>query len=142
MNFDLPNVPETYVHRIGRTARAGAEGIAISLCDGDELTLVRDIEKLIRLIHSRDAIFALIRIAPRRRPRTGRARTSSKPHRQNRRGNGGRGQQQRHHAAKEGRSSDARGGIASVNFLQRQAPEAERSDATRSRAAAIYSKGS
>ena len=36
VNFDLPNVPETYVHRIGRTARAGAEGIAISLCDGDE----------------------------------------------------------------------------------------------------------
>ena len=49
VNFDLPDVPETYVHRIGRTARAGAEGIAISLCDGDELTLVRDIEKLIRL---------------------------------------------------------------------------------------------
>ena len=36
VNFDLPNVPETYVHRIGRTARAGAEGIAISLCDGEE----------------------------------------------------------------------------------------------------------
>ena len=33
VNFDLPNVPETYVHRIGRTARAGAEGVAISLCD-------------------------------------------------------------------------------------------------------------
>ena len=49
VNFDLPDVPETYVHRIGRTARAGAEGIAISLCDGDELALVRDIEKLIRL---------------------------------------------------------------------------------------------
>ena len=36
VNYDLPNVPEAYVHRIGRTARAGAEGIAISLCDGDE----------------------------------------------------------------------------------------------------------
>jgi ATP-dependent RNA helicase RhlE len=47
VNFDLPNVPETYVHRIGRTARAGAEGIAISLCDREELPFLRDIEKLI-----------------------------------------------------------------------------------------------
>jgi ATP-dependent RNA helicase RhlE len=49
VNFDLPNVPETYVHRIGRTARAGAEGVAISLCDGDEVGFLRDIEKLIRV---------------------------------------------------------------------------------------------
>ena len=49
VNFDLPNVPETYVHRIGRTARAGAEGIAISLCDGEETAFLRDIEKLIRM---------------------------------------------------------------------------------------------
>ena len=47
VNFDLPNVPETYVHRIGRTARAGATGIAISLCDDDEAALLRGIEKLI-----------------------------------------------------------------------------------------------
>jgi ATP-dependent RNA helicase RhlE len=49
VNYDLPNVPETYVHRIGRTARAGAEGIAISLCDGEEIAFLRDIEKLIRV---------------------------------------------------------------------------------------------
>jgi superfamily II DNA/RNA helicase len=49
VNFDLPNVPETYVHRIGRTARAGAEGIAISLCDAEETAFLRDIEKLIRI---------------------------------------------------------------------------------------------
>jgi ATP-dependent RNA helicase RhlE len=50
VNFDLPNVPETYVHRIGRTARAGAEGIAISLVAGaEELAYLRDIEKLIRI---------------------------------------------------------------------------------------------
>ncbi|MEZ5765455.1 MAG: DEAD/DEAH box helicase [Xanthobacteraceae bacterium] len=48
VNFDLPNIPETYVHRIGRTARAGAEGIAISLVDADEVAYLRDIEKLIR----------------------------------------------------------------------------------------------
>ena len=49
VNFDLPNVPESYVHRIGRTARAGAAGIAISLCDGEEVAFLRDIEKLIRM---------------------------------------------------------------------------------------------
>jgi ATP-dependent RNA helicase RhlE len=49
VNFDLPNVPETYVHRIGRTARAGGEGVAISLCDGEEVAFLRDIEKLIRM---------------------------------------------------------------------------------------------
>jgi ATP-dependent RNA helicase RhlE len=48
-NYDLPNVPESYVHRIGRTARAGAEGIAISFCDRDEMPFLRDIEKLIRI---------------------------------------------------------------------------------------------
>jgi ATP-dependent RNA helicase RhlE len=48
INFELPNVPETYVHRIGRTARAGAEGSAISLCSDDERGLLRDIEKLTR----------------------------------------------------------------------------------------------
>jgi superfamily II DNA/RNA helicase len=49
VNFDLPNVPETYVHRIGRTARAGADGVAISFCDGEERAFLRDIEKLIRM---------------------------------------------------------------------------------------------
>jgi ATP-dependent RNA helicase RhlE len=49
VNFDLPNVPETYVHRIGRTARAGADGVAISLCAGEEMAYLRDIEKLIRM---------------------------------------------------------------------------------------------
>jgi ATP-dependent RNA helicase RhlE len=48
VNYDLPNVPESYVHRIGRTARAGAEGIAWSLCDAEERAYLRDIEKTIR----------------------------------------------------------------------------------------------
>jgi ATP-dependent RNA helicase RhlE len=50
VNFELPNVPESYVHRIGRTARAGAEGIAISLCANDERPLLKDIEKLTRQV--------------------------------------------------------------------------------------------
>ncbi len=47
INFDLPDVPETYVHRIGRTGRAGNEGIAISFCSADEKEELRDIQKLI-----------------------------------------------------------------------------------------------
>lgn len=48
INFDLPNVPESYIHRIGRTARADANGISISFCSTDEKPFLRDIEKLIR----------------------------------------------------------------------------------------------
>jgi superfamily II DNA/RNA helicase len=55
VNFDLPNIPETYVHRIGRTARAGADGVAISLvAGGEELAYLRDIEKLIRIALPRE----------------------------------------------------------------------------------------
>jgi ATP-dependent RNA helicase RhlE len=49
INFELPNVPEDYVHRIGRTARAGAAGVAISLCSDEERGYLHDIEKLTRL---------------------------------------------------------------------------------------------
>ena len=47
INFDLPDVAETYVHRIGRTGRAGASGIAITFCDEEEKTMLREIEKVI-----------------------------------------------------------------------------------------------
>ena len=47
INFELPNVPETYVHRIGRTGRAGAAGIAFSFCDEEEKAYLKDIQKLI-----------------------------------------------------------------------------------------------
>jgi len=46
-NFELPNIPETYVHRIGRTGRAGASGIAFSFCEAEELPYLKDIQKLI-----------------------------------------------------------------------------------------------
>ena len=49
VNFELPNEPESYVHRIGRTARAGAGGTALSFCDGSERGYLRDIERLTRL---------------------------------------------------------------------------------------------
>lgn len=48
INYDLPEVPETYVHRIGRTGRAGYEGVAISFCASEEIPYLKDIEKLIK----------------------------------------------------------------------------------------------
>lgn len=48
-NYELPNVPETYVHRIGRTGRAGASGMAVSFCDGEERAYLKDIQKLIKI---------------------------------------------------------------------------------------------
>jgi ATP-dependent RNA helicase RhlE len=47
INFEVPNIAESYVHRIGRTARAGTDGIAISFCDAEERAFIKDIEKLI-----------------------------------------------------------------------------------------------
>ena len=48
INYDIPNLPETYVHRIGRSGRAGADGISISICEPEENAYVKDIEKLIK----------------------------------------------------------------------------------------------
>ncbi|MBV9995613.1 MAG: DEAD/DEAH box helicase, partial [Caulobacteraceae bacterium] len=87
------NVPEAYVHRIGRTARAGAQGVAITLCDRAEIGLLRDIEKLTRLSIPAEDLRA-DRSAParpqaaqasakkklrRRRPRGGQAQGAAQP---------------------------------------------------------------
>ncbi|MGK0384645.1 MAG: ATP-dependent RNA helicase RhlE [Bacteroidia bacterium] len=56
LNYELPNIPEDYVHRIGRTGRAGASGEAISLVGGDEVDYVKGIEKLLGEKLSRDII--------------------------------------------------------------------------------------
>jgi ATP-dependent RNA helicase RhlE len=56
VNYDLPNVPEDYVHRIGRTGRAGATGEAVSLVCVDEHQMLKDIEKLIKQTLPRDVI--------------------------------------------------------------------------------------
>ena len=49
INYDIPNIAETYVHRIGRSGRAGDEGTAISICEPEENEFIKDIEKLIKL---------------------------------------------------------------------------------------------
>jgi ATP-dependent RNA helicase RhlE len=106
-NFELPHVPEVYVHRIGRTARAGASGVAISLCDGGELGMLKDIERLIRKKLPVVSTPKFERVALRPEP-TERA----EPARQRRGGRGGRGGRGRGQGGRgqEGRGSDGHGG--------------------------------
>ena len=117
VNFDLPNVPETYVHRIGRTARAGAEGIAISLCDAEEVAFLRDIEKLIRLSIPVTDSRTVGRAGPPThgpcRPALAPFRGKRQPHRRRTRART---------RARRDRAAEASSGIASVAFLHRDAP--------------------
>ncbi|HET7848207.1 MAG TPA: DEAD/DEAH box helicase [Pseudolabrys sp.] len=125
INFDLPNVPESYVHRIGRTARAGAEGIAISFCDHEERAYLRDIERLIRMqIPATDRRTGQ-RPAQRPSPHHHTAKRhnghpQSQGHHQAGRLNGGKsqhgGRPQSHH--QERRKSEPNG-LGNVTFLQR-----------------------
>ena len=88
INYDLPNIPESYVHRIGRTARAGNTGIAISFCDHEEMAYLRDIERLIRMpIASTDLRKEPHRAAPNAHRPHGNRPAQNGHHRQHGRGN-------------------------------------------------------
>jgi ATP-dependent RNA helicase RhlE len=93
INFDLPNVAETYVHRIGRTARAGASGVALSFCDTEERAYLVDIERLLgkHLERVEDHAFRARTPAPPLTDLAGRARPASPPPRGRRRRGRGRG---------------------------------------------------
>jgi len=143
INFDLPNIPDSYVHRIGRTARAGAEGIAISLCSSDELAFLRDIEKLIRMSIPATGDVVPLRGAPRpaqnqshnRGSRNGRGgnRNARGPQRtgdrqESRQRDHKRGNQAQAHGKNHGRGHDRpsvqqNGEIATVGFLQRKSDD-------------------
>jgi ATP-dependent RNA helicase RhlE len=116
VNFDLPNVPEDYVHRIGRTGRAGAEGRAYSLVSADEIKQLNAIQQLIQKHLPRDYVDGFVpdhevpENAPLRSPRRG----GSQP-------------------ASAGRSQ-ANGNDASRPARQRQAPEGRRRRRRRSAA--------
>jgi ATP-dependent RNA helicase RhlE len=71
INYEMPNVPETYVHRIGRTGRAGANGMAYSFCDAEEKPLLKDIEKLIgkKLPVIEDHPFPMVDFNPAPKPK-------------------------------------------------------------------------
>jgi ATP-dependent RNA helicase RhlE len=133
INFDLPNEPESYVHRIGRTARAGTDGIAISFCDSEERAFLRDIEKLINrkvpvvTDHPYPAGQVPVAAMPadHRPPRSGRPGG-------NRNGNGGRPPQNRQGPARQGQgrpSNDRpadRGPAATARQSQGQRPSSWR----------------
>jgi ATP-dependent RNA helicase RhlE len=105
VNYDLPNEPESYVHRIGRTARAGASGIAISLCDADEMPYLRSIEKLIRMsLPATDRRTSPVRTA---QPATPAGHNRSRPKGQDRHRGGGR-QGQPRNAQRNGQPNSAR----------------------------------
>jgi ATP-dependent RNA helicase RhlE len=121
-NYDLPNIPESYVHRIGRTARAGAAGVAISFCDAEERAFLRDIEKLIRIaIPATDR--RTNRQAPPHAPHHAAPNAEARPH-----GRPGQGKRRRgnprqghpHPSRSQGSRQQAphHGHIASVAFLQ------------------------
>jgi ATP-dependent RNA helicase RhlE len=80
-NYDLPNVPDAYVHRIGRTARAGNEGIAIAFCAPDEIKLLRDIEKLTKIALTVASGEPPADTRGAAQPPRGAARPARKPHR-------------------------------------------------------------
>jgi superfamily II DNA/RNA helicase len=122
VNYDLPNIPESYVHRIGRTARAGAEGVAISFCDHEERAYLRDIERLIRMT------------IPATDRRTGRAETQPAQHHAANRKNGHRHHRNNHQQRRKNSSNRPQGGhpqahhgsaksepnqLGNVRFMQR-----------------------
>ena len=107
INFDIPNEPETYVHRIGRTGRAGASGIAFSFCDSDERGFLKDIERTMRrLVPAKDHKFKGVPPPP--------AEPDDRPRGFQPRGQRGgsfsnRGQGGSRHAGNSGRPNHARG---------------------------------
>lgn len=85
INYDLPNISETYVHRIGRTGRAGASGVAISFCDDEERAYLRDILKLIKrdIEIIEDKNYLKVKMVKEAKPEVREAKTNTpkKPHR-------------------------------------------------------------
>jgi len=77
INYEIPNIPETYVHRIGRPGRAGQSGIAISFCDNTEIVFLRDIQRLIsqNIPVVNDHPYAMTDFTPEKAP----AKTTRKP---------------------------------------------------------------
>ena len=111
INYELPNEPESYVHRIGRTARAGASGMAYSFCDAEERAYLHDIEKLTRqhipvvADHPYAANFTALPLTAARKPGARPQQQHSQPQRMQQRGprtygsSSDRTQEQRHRPA-------------------------------------------
>ena len=127
INYDLPNIPESYVHRIGRTARAGAAGVAISLVSSDEVVFMRDIEKLIRLQIAGSGTEGHSPAA-RNGTQAPRGGEQKKPQRQGRRRGGNRGpEKNKQRPTYEAPGRQHANGLAGARFLEpaRRGPAAQ-----------------
>lgn len=143
VNYDLPNVPESYVHRIGRTARAGAEGQAISFCNDEERAYLRDIERTTRQKvpvvgfpegfqpPSRQEAQETAAEEARRPPRPPQGRPGQRQGRPGGRGQEGRGEGRGEHRAHEARGGRP-GGQPGHRQDQRQDSRGPRPDGQRS----------
>jgi ATP-dependent RNA helicase RhlE len=153
INYDLPNIPESYVHRIGRTARAGAEGVAISFCDNEERAFLRDIEKLIQIkldVTDRRSNPQAAERAPAKHHRpqqnagrngrnNGGQRRNGQPQRRNDHGQGQQRRNEHGHQGQSRRNGQAHApavaanpdNIATVGFMRRHEPRHEAGDGTR-----------
>jgi ATP-dependent RNA helicase RhlE len=108
INFDLPNIPEQYVHRIGRTGRAGAAGIALSFCDAEERSYLRDIERTIR------RSVPVIQAQPFHSVRAQNASPNTPPPKQGQRGGRGQGKGRPQQHGGGAKRAPAKGGGAST----------------------------
>jgi ATP-dependent RNA helicase RhlE len=131
VNYDLPNIPESYVHRIGRTGRAGHSGVALSFCDYEEREFLRGIERLIaRKIPVADHAFSQGADqpgAPKAPQQQGRGRGNSAPPKnggqwRGNRGGGGGGGRPQHGGGDRAQSSQGSGSQSSQNGQRPQAP--------------------
>jgi len=123
VNYDLPNIPESYVHRIGRTARAGAEGVAISFCDHEERAYLRDIERLIRMtIPATDRRTGKVQGQPAAHHAVNNRKNGRTHHRGNhqpRRQGNGKGSQGGHQHAHHEHAKGEPNELGNVRFMQR-----------------------
>jgi ATP-dependent RNA helicase RhlE len=122
VNYDLPNIPESYVHRIGRTARAGREGVAISFCDHEEHAYLRDIERLIRMQIPSTSRRGAGRPAPTQPgPHSAARQGGHRGHYEPRRNTGAGANHGRPQARAHERAKGEPSGIENVTFLRRPA---------------------
>jgi ATP-dependent RNA helicase RhlE len=123
VNYELPNVPEDYVHRIGRTGRAGAAGEAISLVSADESGLLRDIERVLRrsIPTLPTPVFKIVESAPQTASHGQRTPGDRPPGEHRAAGNRPQGQgRQGHHGGRDSRRAPAGGGSGTRSFGQQQ----------------------
>jgi ATP-dependent RNA helicase RhlE len=132
INFDIPNIPETYVHRIGRTGRAGASGRALSFCDHEEKAFLRDITRLIKrdipVVESHE--FVMIGGPKKAEPEVREPRQPRGPGRGNQPRGQGQGQRREGGTAPSGRGPRQGGGRDGNRGQQgrEQRPQQQRSD--------------